>query len=147
MVINESPTIIRYKQTMMDCVKMYCPELDNRDIDKALDYSITKRYKKTPARVENSYTKKVANMDLLQISDYIASREPIVTSFGTMFRKHADVPNPLAKTVQSFLDSRSYHKKLMFKHPKGSEMFEKYNLLQSLTSCLGTFGKRFSMTN
>ena len=132
MVINTSPTLLRYKDEMIKCMQMYCPELDRKEIDKALDYSIQKRYYHAPAQIDNSYTKKIANMDLLSISDYIASREPIVTAFGTMFRKHGDVPNPLATVVQSFLDNRSKHKKLMFKYPKGSEQFEKYNLLQSL---------------
>ena len=76
--------------------------------------------------------KTTVSTTLLQLADYINSREPIVTSFGTMFSKHGTVPNPLAIVVQQFLDARSIHKKQMFKYPKGSEMFEKYNLLQSL---------------
>jgi hypothetical protein len=111
---------------------MYYPEIDSRELEPILDYSIQKRYNQFNAQVSNSYTNKTANMTLLAISDYIASREPIVTAFGTMFRKHADVPNPMAVVIQSFLDNRSKHKKEMFKYPKGSEQFEKYNLLQSL---------------
>lgn len=130
--MRNSPTINRYRDTMSKCIRMYYKDLDQREIDKVLDYSIAKRYKEYPAQVANSYTHKTADMTLLAISDYIASREPIVTAFGTMFRKHADVPNPMAVVVQSFLDNRSKHKKLMFKNPKGSEEFEKYNLLQLL---------------
>ena len=76
---------------------------------------------------------KVVNMTLLRVSDYIMSKEPIVTAFGTMFKHHGTVPNPLFDTVQSFLDNRTLHKKQMFSFPKGSEDFEKFNLLQSLT--------------
>lgn len=130
--IHSSPTILKYKDTMSRCVRMYYPEMDQGEIDNVLDYSISKRYKQANAQVSNSYTHKTADMTLLAISDYIASREPIVTAFGTMFRKHADVPNPMGVVVQSFLDKRSQDKKMMFKYPKGSEMFEKYNLLQSL---------------
>lgn len=131
-IIKESPTILKYKNTMNRCIRMYYPEMDTREIDNILDYSIEKRYKQSNAQISNSYTNKTANMSLLAVSDYIMSREPIVTAFGTMFRKHADVPNPMATVVQSFLDMRSVHKKMMFKYPKGSEQFEKYNLLQQL---------------
>ena len=131
-IITESPTILKYKDTLSRCIRMYYPEMDPREVDKALNYSIQKRYQKSDAQVANSYTKKTANMTLLAVSDYVLSRQPIVTAFGTMFRKHADVPNPLATVVQSFMDKRSSNKKMMFKFPKGSEMFEKYNLLQQL---------------
>ena len=131
-ILKDSPTIRKYKDTMKRYIKMYYPEVDSRELEPILDYSIQKRYFQSNAQVANSYTHKTANMTLLAISDYIASREPIVTAFGTMFRKHADVPNPMAVVVQSFLDNRSKHKKEMFKYPKGSEQFEKYNLLQVL---------------
>ena len=72
-------------------------------------------------------------MTLLDLTDYINTREPIVTAYGTMFRKHGEVPNPMGKVIQGFLDLRDVHKKKMFTFPKGSEDFEKYNLLQTLT--------------
>ena len=119
---------------MARCVGMYYTNLDRREVDKILDYSIAKRYKQTPASVTDSYKHTEKKYDhLLQVADYVMSREPIVTAFGTMFRKKGEVPNPLAEVVQSFMDNRSKHKKMMFKYPKGSEDFEKYNLLQALT--------------
>lgn len=123
----------QYKETMTQCIKLYYPDINPIDLSKILDYSIKKRYYSNPARVENSYKNTVAEMTLLDLADYINSREPIVTGFGTMFARHETIPNPLAKTVQSFLDLRGIHKKEMFKYPKGSEMFERYNLMQSLT--------------
>ena len=131
-IINDSPTIRKYKDTMIRCISLYYQDMDPRDIENILNYSIQKRYMQSDASVENSYTKKTANMTLLAISDYIAQRQPIVTAFGTMFKYRGTVPNPMAVVIQSFLDKRSEDKKMMFKYPKGSEMFEKYNLLQQL---------------
>lgn len=138
MVLTESPTIKKYKDTITQCIRMYYPNMDSRDIDKALDYSINKRFRDSKAHIDNSYTHKIDpnNKTLLAISDYITDRQPIVTAFGTMFMRHGTVPNPLAVVVQSFMDNRSKHKKIMFKYPRGSEEFEKYNLLQSLTDQL-----------
>ena len=132
MTLKNSPTIQKYRDTMSRCIKMYYQDLDQKELDQILNYSIAKRYQEYPAQVKNSYTHKTADMTLLAIADYINSREPIVTAYGTMFRKHTDVPNPMGVVVQSFLDNRSKHKKMMFRYPKGSEDFEKYNLLQSL---------------
>lgn len=130
---NTSPTILKYKQTMSDILKMYNPALTDGQINEFLDYSISKRYQENVCKLDNNYTKTVKNRTVLQMADYIASREPIVTSHGTMFKKHADVENPLGTVIQQFLDLRSQHKKQMFKFPKGSEDFEKFNLLQALT--------------
>lgn len=131
MIISESPTLSKYKETMADVIQLYMPA--NRDeLYSAIDYSINKRYYNSNCKVENTYTNKTHNMTLLKMADYIMSKEPIVTAHGTMFKKHADVPNPMAEVIQQFLDLRSVHKKEMFKFPKGSEDFEKYNLLQQL---------------
>lgn len=132
MIISESPTLIEYKKTLADCVRLYIPYANPHDLNQAIDYSINKRYKKEKCTVDNTYTKKKSNLSLLAMSDYIASKEPIVTAYGVLFKKHADVPNPMGIVVQQFLDQRSANKKTMFKFPKGSEQFEKYNLLQSL---------------
>lgn len=139
-----SPTIQSYKDKMKRLLYLYNPHIDLNDIDNILDYSIGKRLYNANAGISNSYkryidpeTQKYKDLfheySLLQIADYIKTREPIVTAQGTMFKHHGEVPNPLAGTIQSFLDLRGIHKKEMFKYPKGSEMFEKYNLLQSLT--------------
>ena len=113
-------------------MRLYYPDINDRDMNDILDYSISKRYQSNNVTIDNSYTKKKVDMTLLQVADYIRSRQPIVTGFGTMFAQRETVPNPLAAVVDSFLTTRSVHKKQMIQYPRGSEMFEKYNLLQSL---------------
>lgn len=133
MIISESPTLTEYRNTIIECMKMYCPYSNINDIMEAVDYSINKRYEKSKCKMSNTYTKKESNLSLLSMADYIASKEPIVTAYGVLFKKHGMVPNPMADVVQQFLDQRTKNKKTMFTFPKGSENFEKYNLLQSLT--------------
>ena len=140
--VDHSPTLKRYKDTLRNCILLYYPEAPEKDLNNAIDYSINKRLQDSEARIVNSYkrTKQedgtykdlIQNVTLRQLSDYIISREPIVTAYGTMFKHHGEVPNPLVDVVMSFLDNRTKHKKMMFKFPKGSEQFEKYNLMQSL---------------
>ena len=130
--LADSPMIQQYKKVMASCMRLYYPDINDRDMNDILDYSISKRYQSNNVTIDNSYTKKKVDMTLLQVADYIRSRQPIVTGFGTMFAQRETVPNPLAAVVDSFLTTRSVHKKQMIQYPRGSEMFEKYNLLQSL---------------
>ena len=164
--VNKSPTLTRYKNTMKNVISLYYPTASPNDIDKAINYSINKRIKNANAKLSNSYKRyKTIDKDpntgqeklvyknleqeitLLEISDYIASKKPIVTAFGTMFANHnSGIPNPLNKVIQSFLDLRSQYKKQMFQYPKGSADFEKYNLLQQLSKidangCYGCLGQ------
>ena len=126
-----STTINQYKDTMKEIMRLYS-NIDDSFLNDSLDYSINKRYQKFTCKVENSYTKQVNQMTLLALADYIADRQPIVTANGVMFKKHADCPNPMAVVIQQFMDQRNIDKKKMFQYPKGSEEFEKYNLMQQL---------------
>ena len=132
----------KYKDTISRCIRLYYPYLTKEELSPMIDYSINKRYKESPVRVENSYNKETYNTTLLVLTDYIMQREPILTSNGVMFKKHSEEPNPIAIVVQQFLDARSIHKKQMFQFPKGSEMFEKYNLYQQLDK-IDTNGKHY----
>lgn len=132
LVVSEHKSLQDYRDSMTRVVKSIFPHMEIEDIEQGVDYSISKRFKNFDLSIQNNYTCKTIQMTALEILDYIASREPIITSYGTMFKKHADVPNPMGRVIQNFLDLRKKHKKEMFKYPKGSEMFEKYNLLQAL---------------
>lgn len=127
-----SQTIANYKKIMMNMLHYNFPLLSELELAAAIDHSISKHFKDTEVKIDNNYKKKTIDMTLLQVSEYIISREPIITSYGVLFNRHGVVPNPIYKMLDNFLDSRKKNKKEMFKYPKGSELFEKYNLLQLL---------------
>lgn len=130
--INTSSTLNHYKDTMTRIMRSMYPHLHPKDVKDAIDYSIKKRMYNGVVSVYNNYTNKKIDMSILEMCDYIATREPIITSYGVLFKRHESVPNPMGRVIQSFLDLRGIHKKEMFKFPKGSEDFEHYNLLQNL---------------
>lgn len=125
--------INNYKDISKRMLQLSFPYLSNKEIEEALNYSINKRFKNQNTKVHNSYKKTEVDTTLAEVTDYILKREPIITAFGTMFKKHAEGDNPIAELLRSFMEGRDVYKKEMFKHPKGSEQFEKYNLLQLLS--------------
>ena len=125
-------TINLYKEMMYDGLKESFPGLNRDELNDAIDYSISQRLYNGPAYINNNYTKNRINGTVLDILNYIQSLEPIMTSSGVLFKKHKEMDNPLSKMIMGFISKRKDYKKIMFKFPKGTSEFEKYNLLQSL---------------
>lgn len=135
--------IKEYENIMVDGLKHSFPLLNEYELREAIKYSITNRIENKPAYLENNYTKRRMDGTVVDILNYIQSLQPIISSSGVLFKKHKDADNPLAKMIMGFLNQRAIYKKEMFKYPKGSEMFEKYNLLQLLEklNANATYGK------
>ena len=125
-VINE------YVETMVNGLRHSFPNLHERELRDAITWSINKRLYNGNASLNNNYTQKKLNGTVLDILKYIEKLEPIVTSSGVLFKKHKEAVNPMSKMIMGFLDKRASYKKEMFKYPKGSEQFARYNLAQLL---------------
>ena len=130
--INEYEIVNKYKKIMIRMLKYSYPYLSVNELNEAVDYSIQKRFKNSDAKIINNYKKKEINTTLAEMTDYIIKREPIITAYGVMFKRHGEEPNPMANLLKSFMEGRNVYKAEMFKHPKGSDQYEKYNLLQAL---------------
>lgn len=124
--------IQEYEQVMVDGLRHSFPLLNECEIREAVQYSITNRLENKPAYLENNYEKTKINGTVLDILNYLQKLEPIMTSSGVLFKKHKEADNPLARMIMGFIEQRGIYKKEMFKHPKGTELFERYNLFQLL---------------
>ena len=135
--------IQEYEQVMVDGLRHSFPLLNECELREAIQYSITNRLENKPAYLENNYTKQKISGTVLDILNYIQSLEPIVTSSGVLFKKHKEADNPLSRMIMGFLKQRGIYKAEMFKFPKSSEMFERFNLFQLLEKLNGnaTYGR------
>ena len=129
---DKNMAIKNYRDTAVDMLKLAYPELTTTEIQYAVDRSISENIQYHKATVDNSYKKSKVQTTLPDLAQYILSREPIMTTYGVLYSKHSDVPHPLYKMVDGFINKRDEVKHKMFTYPKGSFEFEKYSLLQLL---------------
>lgn len=149
MVQDKDKAVFLYKNTMYKMTKYMFPDLCYEDMDKAMNWSIKNRQTTTPVQLKNNYTGKEVNLTLRDMTNYIYTKEPICTAWGVLFKHHGEVPNPLTHMIQQFMDQRGIHKSEMFKYPKGSEMFSKFNMLQLLDKidCNAIYGAEGAPTS
>lgn len=131
----------KYIDVMLRMTKLAYPNIPEDVLIRGIKKSIKKREKKYNASLKNNYVKaelKKMNrnddheMYIKQLTNYILAKEPICTSWGVLFNKHADSPNPLANMIKSFMDNRGINKEKMFQYPKGTEEYAVYYLKQLL---------------
>lgn len=124
-----------YRDMMFRIMRLIIPTLGDNELNRAIDYSINKRAYNAQVEIQDSYRGEAFNKksQIIQTVNYIITRKPILTSFGCMFTQHGETPNPMYKLIQEFADTRDMYKKEMFKYDKGTELYNKYNMLQSLS--------------
>lgn len=128
----ETISITKYKEIMMDMLHIAFPLLTEDELALGLDHYISKSFKDFDLKIDNNYKNKQVEMTMQSLVQYILSKEPIITTHGTLFARHGSMPNPIYDMIEEFISLRKIHKAEMFKYPKGSELFERFNLLQLL---------------
>ena len=122
-----------YRRTAIDMCKLFYPDLSYNELIEAIDSSIDENIKNTDVKINNNYRDVTSVSTLLDMTQYILSRKPITTSHGVLFMNHeSTIVNPIKELFQFYLEDRKRLKKKMFKYPKGSEEYERYNLAQLL---------------
>ena len=131
---NEYEIINMYAKEMHSIISHLIPTALDAEVYDAINYAMSGKMKNGQVYINNHYKDKVIETNLLDIIEYILKREPIFTPFGVMFKRTDEEENILVElTIKKFLRERKLHKKEMFKYPEGSELFNKYNLLQLLS--------------
>lgn len=146
--IPDGELIDQYRKTMRSLLVRLCPKLELSEIEEGMNYAISSHYEQArkeydlEVKVHNNHSKKISKLGILELSNAILKKKPILTTQGVMFMRHGTLKNPFYQLVQYLLDKRDEAKTEMKKHPKGSEEYNKWNLkqLNYKVSCNAVYG-------
>ena len=126
------PIVDKFKESTNYLLHLSFPQLTKYEINEAIDFSIAKYIQDYDVKVHNNYTNKTHELTLLELTNWVIEKKPIITASGAMFKRHGEVVNLIYNLLDGFINDRKKEKKEMFKYPKGSEMFARHNLNQIL---------------
>lgn len=143
--------IDKYMKDMYNILHNLLPQYNEIELQEAISYSVNKHFKNHDVVIDNNYTKRKVNMDLLELSNELLRGNIIMTTQGVLFQKHGASKNPFYNFIQYLVDKRDEAKTEMKKYPKGSELYNKYNLQQlnykvtcnALYGCCGNWSSIF----
>ena len=144
-----------YKKDMFNILSHICAKLKPNEIIEGIEYSMSKRFTNHDVSINNTYTKKNVLMDFSQLANDLLAGKVIMTTSGVLFKKYNSVKNPFYNFIQYLADKRDEAKTEMKKYPKGSELYNKYNLQQlnykvscnALYGCCGNWSSLFYNLN
>lgn len=121
-----------YKESAKKALIYNFPTLTAGELDSVLEVILSKEYIERNCTLHNNYTEEIAETNVANITNYILDKTPIMVANGCLFKQYTEELTPMYKLITSFTDNRSKFKKEMFKYEKGSEKFNRYNMLQML---------------
>lgn len=147
----ESIAMAKYKEVLKRNMKLVLPELGDGELERAIQWSMDRRFKDHDITIDNNYRDEKYHLTLSELVNFINANKPILTSYGCLFTSHGETANPLYQMIQEFADRRNRFKKKMLEYPKGSEEYNRYNLNQlvakvdtnAIYGCLGASSSVF----
>ena len=133
----DTDMVKNYKKVMMDGLSCSFPTIRRNDLSEAIDWAILQSHRNPKLKLNNNYTHVCMDGTVLDILRYIEARKPIISASGVLFMRHEEKDNPLTRMIMGFIKQRKIYKNEMFKYPKKSYEYEKYNLLQLLEKIIG----------
>ena len=132
----------RYSTEMTRMIELVYPRCSKESIEEAIRYSIRKRLKNRECLIDNNYKHRRKKTTMLEVSDIILKARPIMTAFGVLFERHTEKKDLLYDFIEALIVLRNKFKKKMFTYPKGTELFGRYNQLQTLKKmdCNSVYG-------
>ena len=120
----------RYRDRMIEMYSKTHPNIDINVIQQLTDELIKSRLKDIPCVMHNNITHERIETTMVNVFDWVETRNPIISGNGTFFMQHKEYLSPTVKMLEKLQAKRKQVKKEMYKHSKGSTQYTNLNVSQ-----------------
>lgn len=122
--------IERYRTRMIDMYSSTHPNIDVMRIGQLIDELIDSRLKDIPCVMHNNVTHERIETTMINVFDWVETRNPIISGNGTFFMQHKEYLSPTVKMLEKLQKKRKQVKKEMYKYDKESTQYVNLNVSQ-----------------
>ena len=139
----------KYIDEVVRLYKQTHPSANEENAKELVSEFISKQFKDIPCSMNNNMTHECVNTTVNEVTDWIDTKQPIITGNGTFFKQHSEYLSPAITFLESILKERKAVKKKMFGFKKGSPEYTNLNTQQGnlkviANSDYGGSGTQFS---
>ena len=120
----------KYINRMVDMYKRTHPRANIDDVRRLTTEFVMKQFKDIPCVMNNNLTHECINTTVNEVSDWIETKQPIITGNGTFFKQHSEYLAPVIVFLEALKKQRSAAKKQMLEYKKGTPEYSAYNTRQ-----------------
>lgn len=120
----------KYIDNMCSIYMKLHPDTDADRVKLLTQEFINKSFKDIPCSMKNNITHESIDTSINEVTDWIETRQPIITGNGTFFKQQAEYKSPEIVFTEALLKERKSVKKKMFNYPKGTPEYINLNTAQ-----------------
>ena len=119
----ELDVIKKYKEEMVNILRMQFPTLTMDEIQSFIKDAIERKFNDPDVSIDNNYKDIIVDLPLTDLVHKIETDKPILVPNGCLFKQHEEGFTPFYRLLESYVTKRKAYKKKMFEFPKGSDEF------------------------
>lgn len=129
----EGTVVDRYKNDIISMYMQTHPDVDRGTVAQLIDQLMEKSLTNIPCVMHNNVYHETIRTDIVNVFDWIGTRNPIITGNGTFFKQHKEYTSPSIKMLEYDMAFRDKQKTKMKSFPKGSPEYINYYTGQNNT--------------
>ena len=122
--------IDRYEEHVLEMYMRMHPDLNPGDVLNIIHRNLIQSLQDIPCKMDNNMTHETFESSMIQVFDWIDSREPIVTGNATFFMQHSEYLAPTVLFLETEGNNRGKLKKRMYTFDPSSIEYKNLNVGQ-----------------
>jgi len=120
----------QYQQRVYELYTQTHPNANPDKVRQLIGQLTEQKFRNIPCEMHNNVTRERFQTTMVDVFEWIKTRNPIITGNGTFFKQHEEYLSPKVKMLEKLQQDRKKKKDEMYSLPKGSSEYVNLNVAQ-----------------